>query len=122
MPQTGTSLARVAIAALLAVTSELARRPAPSQPAYCPVQPAICDNTCPALDLHPVLQQLGKVEEIVDNKVTDKVSVVLAFGAGSGTSSLFSFLVWCCCRNRSSHGAGSADPRRRGRGRVEERP
>ncbi len=34
-----------------------------------------------------MLRQPGKVEEFVDNKVTDKVSVSLAFGAGSGASS-----------------------------------
>ena len=88
--QTAISLTKVAIASLLTVALELARRPAATQTVHCPVQPTICDSSCPKLDLHPVVQQRGEVEEIVDNKVTGKVSIALAFKA------VYELGVTCC--------------------------
>ena len=80
----------MAIAALLTVAPELARRPAAAQTVHCPVQPTICDSSCPKLDLQPFVRQRGKVEEIVDNKVTGKVSVALVVGA------VYELGVTCC--------------------------
>lgn len=107
------SLSRVAVTALLALSTEQFRRPGNSCPAILDSSNSCPIAHCQEIDLVPLSKQLeGAVEDI---KV-DKSVIVATFISGAVTvAGIVGGIVNCC---RGAHGF-AADRRRRGGGRLE---